>query len=98
MKNETTLAADRRSDTEYCDRLFRSILERELQASGAEEGGILVRNERTLQLRVEDSFGPGVREKRVVIDSDPSRSVCAQCASTQKPIYVPDVTRSDITS
>jgi signal transduction histidine kinase len=71
------------------------ILERARRESGAEEGGILVRDETTGQLRIEVSIGPGVTDRKRIISSDPTKSLCAASVQQRKEIYVPDVPNSD---
>ena len=76
--------------------LFKEILTECRKRSGAEEGGVLVRNIETGQLRVEYSEGEGVSEKNLILSEDSSKSFCATCAANRAPIYVADTRAAGI--
>ncbi len=73
------------------DDLLRRLLHECMAATSAEEGGVLVRNARSGELRVEYCEGPGVFMKKRLISFDPNNSLCALAASRMEPVYVPDV-------
>lgn len=74
---------------------FREALEDALNLAGAEEGGIVLRNDRTGELRVEVFIGEGVQNKKRILSPNPQDSVCATAASQCETVNITDVT-SDI--
>lgn len=70
---------------------FQDILDEALRLSSCEEGGILIRNNETGELRVEAFIGKDVEFKERVLPSVPDSSVCASSAYQMEIIYIPDV-------
>lgn len=81
----------RRLDPSAPAAFFRNVLKEAIGISGAEEGGVVLRNDRTGELRVEVFIGEGVEYKRRLIEPDPTKSVCAAAAVSKKVQSVPNV-------
>ncbi|MEX0289791.1 MAG: GAF domain-containing protein [Flavobacteriaceae bacterium] len=92
LRNSTSVAGN---SSIYSEEL-KGFLKTALKESQAEEGGLLTRDPRTGELRVDEYVGYGLEKKRRTLPSNPESGLCAAAAANCKPTYNPCISASEM--